>query len=176
MLIENISKIILSVVVISAFIGIFFFTYEAKIEKRIVKQQSDDIIRDFTSEFRSLLPQPILKDVYNSIEPSLVAPKLSELDQDLSELDQEVRASNEALVKKATRIIVIFVVIGLLLVALLCFIFRINPRDMIISTTITLLFVAIAEYIFVTYLVQNYSTIDSNFVRQKILNILANYR
>lgn len=169
MLIENISKIILSVVVISAFIGIFFFTYEAKVEERIVKQQSEEIIRDFTSEFRSILPQPILKDVYNRIEPSLVAP-------DLSELDEEVRASNQALVKKATRIIVIFVVIGLLLVALLCFIFRINPRDMIISTTITLLFVAIAEYIFVTYLVQNYSTIDSNFVRQKILNILANYR
>ena len=169
MLIENISKIILSVVVISAFIGIFFFTYEAKVEQRIVKQQSEEIIKDFTSEFRSLLPQPILKDVYNSIEPSLVAP-------DLSELDEEVRASNQALVKKATRIIIIFVVIGLLLVALLCFIFRINPRDMIISTTITLLFVAIAEYIFVTYIVQNYSTIDSNFVRQKILNILANYR
>ena len=169
MLIENISKIILSVVVISAFIGIFFFTYEAKVEERIVKQQSEEIIKDFTSEFRSLLPQPILKDVYNSIEPSLVAP-------DLSELDEEVRASNQALVKKASRIIVIFVVIGLLLVALLCFIFRINPRDMIISTTITLLFVAIAEYIFVTYIVQNYSTIDSNFVRQKILNILANYR
>jgi len=169
MLIENISKIILSVVVISAFIGIFFFTYEAKVEERIVKQQSEEIIKDFTSEFRSLLPQPILKDVYNSIEPSLVAP-------DLSELDEEVRASNKALVKKATRIIIIFVVIGLLLVALLCFIFRINPRDMIISTTITLLFVAIAEYIFVTYIVQNYSTIDSNFVRQKILNILANYR
>ena len=169
MLIEHISKIILSVVVISAFIGIFFFTYEAKVEERIVKQQSEEIIKDFTSEFRSLLPQPILKDVYNSIEPSLVAP-------DLSELDEEVRASNQALVKKATRIIVIFVVIGLLLVALLCFIFRINPRDMIISTTITLLFVAIAEYIFVTYIVQNYSTIDSNFVRQKILNILANYR
>jgi protein-S-isoprenylcysteine O-methyltransferase Ste14 len=169
MLIENISKIILSVVVISAFIGIFFFTYEAKVEQRIVKQQSEEIIKDFTSEFRSLLPQPILKDVYNSIEPSLVAP-------DLSELDEEVRASNQALVKKASRIIVIFVIIGLLLVALLCFIFRINPRDMIISTTITLLFVAIAEYIFVTYLVQNYSTIDSNFVRQKILNILANYR
>jgi protein-S-isoprenylcysteine O-methyltransferase Ste14 len=169
MLIENISKIILSVVVISAFIGIFFFTYEAKVEQRIVKQQSEEIIKDFTSEFRSLLPQPILKDVYNSIEPSLVAP-------DLSELDEEVRASNQALVKKASRIIVIFVIIGLLLVALLCFIFRINPRDMIISTTITLLFVAIAEYIFVTYIVQNYSTIDSNFVRQKILNILANYR
>ena len=169
MLIENISKIILSVVVISAFIGIFFFTYEAKVEERIVKQQSEEIIKDFTSEFRSLLPQPILKDVYNSIEPSLVAP-------DLSELDEEVRASNQALIKKATRIIIIFVVIGLLLVALLCFIFRINPRDMIISTTITLLFVAIAEYIFVTYIVQNYSTIDSNFVRQKILNILANYR
>jgi protein-S-isoprenylcysteine O-methyltransferase Ste14 len=169
MLIENISKIILSVVVISAFIGIFFFTYEAKVEQRIVKQQSEEIIKDFTSEFRSLLPQPILKDVYNSIEPNLVAP-------DLSELDEEVRASNQALVKKATRIIVIFVVIGLLLVALLCFIFRINPRDMIISTTITLLFVAIAEYIFVTYLVQNYSTIDSNFVRYKVLNILANYR
>lgn len=169
MLIENISKIILSVVVISAFIGIFFFTYEAKVEERIVKQQSEEIIKDFTSEFRSLLPQPILKDVYNSIEPSLVAP-------DLSELDEEVRASNQALVKKASRIIVIFVIIGLLLVALLCFIFRINPRDMIISTTITLLFVAIAEYIFVTYIVQNYSTIDSNFVRQKILNILANYR
>ena len=169
MLTEHITKIILSVVVISAFIGIFFFTYEAKVEEKIVKQQSEEIIKDFTSEFRSLLPQPILKDVYNIIEPSLVAP-------DLSELDEEVRASNQALVKKATRIIVIFVVIGLLLVALLCFIFRINPRDMIISTTITLLFVAIAEYIFVTYLVQNYSTIDSNFVKQKILNILANYR
>jgi protein-S-isoprenylcysteine O-methyltransferase Ste14 len=169
MVIEDIVKILLSVIVISVFIGIFFFIYKIKVEKEIVTQQSAEIIKDFTQQFKTLLPSPVLRDVYNSIEPSLVA-------ADLSELDEEVRASNEALVKKATRIIVIFVVIGLLLVALLCFIFRINPRDMIISTTITLLFVAIAEYIFVTYIVQNYSTIDSNFVRQKILNILANYR
>ena len=169
MVIEDIVKILLSVIVISVFIGVFFFIYKIKVEKEIVMQQSAEIIKDFTQQFKTLLPSPVLRDVYNSIEPSLIS-------TDLSELDEEVRASNEALVKKATRIIVIFVVIGLLLVALLCFIFRINPRDMIISTTITLLFVAIAEYIFVTYLVQNYSTIDSNFVRHKVLNILANYR
>ncbi len=169
MVIEDIVKILLSVIVISVFIGIFFFIYKIKVEKEIVTQQSAEIIKDFTQQFKTLLPSPVLRDVYNSIEPSLVA-------ADLSELDEEVRASNEAVVKKATRIIVIFVVIGLVLVTLLCFVFRINPRYIIINTTITLLFVAIAQYIFVTYIVQNYSTIDSNFVRQKILNILANYR
>lgn len=169
MLMENVAKIILSVVVISAFIGIFFFTYEAKVEEIIVKQQSAEIIKDFTSEIRTLLPRPILKDVYASIEPTLVTP-------DLSDLDEEVRESNKALIKKATRIIVIFTVVGLLLVALICLIFHINPKDMIIHTLITLFFVAVAEYIFVSYIVQNYTTIDSNFVRHKILNILANYR
>ena len=168
-MIENIIKIILSVVMISAFIGVFFFTYEAKVEEKIVKKQSTEIIKDFTDEFKQLVPNENLKSLYNTIAPSLVAPNLSAE-------DEEVKQSNAALLKKATRIIVIFTVIGLLVAALLCLIYKINPKDMIISTLVTLVFVAIAEYFFVTFLVQNYITIDSNFVRQKIINVVANYR
>ena len=168
MLSDIIVKIILSVVVISSFIGIFFFTYESKIEANIVRNQSSEIIKDCALELRELLPDQALQSLYDVVEPSLVAP-------DLSNEDLDVKTSNDALIKKVVRMIVIFTSIGFLLVALLCLIFKINPKDMLISTALTLVFVAAAEYIFVTYLVQNYSTIDANFVKRKILNILANY-
>lgn len=168
-MIENVIKTILSVVLISAFIGVFFFTYVAKVEEKIVKRQSIEIIKGFTEDIRKLLPRPMLKQVYDSIEPSLVP-------QDLSSEDEEVKISNAELIKKARRIIVIFTVIGLLLVVLLCFIFKVNPKDIIINTLVILVFVAVTEYVFVTYIVQNYNTIDSNFVKQKMINIVANYR
>ena len=166
---ENIVKIILSVVLISSFIGIFFFTYEARIEENIVKQQSTEIIQDFMGDFKTLLPPSMLQNVYSAVEPSLVAP-------DLSVEDENVKESNDALIKHATKIIVIFTVVGLMIAGGLCAMFKINPTKIILNTFITLVFVAIAEFIFVTYLVQNYSTIDSNFVKQKILNIMANYK
>ena len=53
---EEIANIILHVILISIFIGIFFFTYGSHIEENIVKQQVAFLVEN-NKEFTSLFPQ-----------------------------------------------------------------------------------------------------------------------
>ena len=55
MIYEKIASTILSIILMSAFLGIFFFTYAAHVEKNIVKNQSANIINDLTEDLNSIL-------------------------------------------------------------------------------------------------------------------------
>lgn len=168
MLASVIIKILLNVVLISTFIGIFFFTYETKIEESIVEIQSKEIIQGLFGDFKKVLPPTAMQAVYDIISPKLVAP-------DMSSEDDYVKKSNKALIKKATKIMASFTIIGLALLIGAAIIFKVPMKDIAISSVATLVFVAIIEYIFLTFMVQHYKTIDANFVKYRILRTLANY-
>lgn len=168
MLASVVIKILLNVVLISAFIGIFFFTYETKIEENIVEIQSKEIIQDMTGDFKKVLPPKVMQAVYDIVSPVLVAP-------DLSEEDEYVKTTNKALIKKATKIIASFTIIGIILLIGAAIIFKVPMKDIVISSVAILVFVAIAEYIFLTFMVQHYKTIDANFVKYTVLQTLAKY-
>jgi hypothetical protein len=168
MLANVVIKILLNVVLISTFIGIFFFTYETKIEKDIVEIQSTEIIQDLVGDFKKVLPRDLMQAVYDFVSPKLVAPNLE------SE-DEYVKQNNKALIKKATMIMTTFSVVGVTLLLIAAFIFKVDMKEIAIHSAITLVFVGIAEFIFLTFMVKHYKTIDANFVKYKVLQTLANY-
>lgn len=164
---ETIVKIILQVVVIFCFIGIFFFTYASHIEKNIVINQTNDIVDDLSGNLKKVLPDDVL-DVLRIKFNQLSRP-------DLSSQDNDIQQSNNVILKKAIQSI-ITITISLLLVALLIIIvFKIDiPSivDMGKETIIILIFVGFVEFSFLTFFAQYYRTIDSNFVKSKIIGSL----
>jgi hypothetical protein len=168
MLANTVIKILLNVVLISTFIGIFFFTYETKIEQDIVEIQSTDIIKDISGNLKTVLNHDDMEILYNNITPYLVAPNLQTE-------DEYVKVTNKALLKKATKLMAYFCAISLTLLIISAIMFKVNMKDILISSIVTLVFVAIIEFIFLTFMVKNYKTIDANFVKFKIIQTLANY-
>jgi hypothetical protein len=165
MIVNIIIKTLIPVILISSFIGIFFFTYAAKIEENIVKKQCSQIIEDLSDDIKTMVPSNMLEILYNQIIPKLQAP-------DLSKEDTDVKQKNDILLKKVTKLISIFIVGGLAIVIALVWFFKIPVKEILIHSSVSLLFVAIVEYSFLTFFAQNYRTIDSNFVKMQIIQTL----
>jgi len=154
----QISNIILNVTLIATFIGVFFFTYGKTIEENVVKNQSE-LVADYLAKDLSTF---IDKETAQKITSTLLPP-------DMSKQDQDVEENNKQLKSQAFHILSIVFVVGLLLTIIITKYYKLNLTD-ILQTNLTILaFVAITEYAFLTYIGQNFISLDPNFVRHKIL-------
>lgn len=163
---EYIANIILHVILISTLITIFFFTYAAKVEEDIVKDQVNFIIEDLTDNI-NMLPEDkkqIVRDASNKI----VAP-------DMTELDNKVVDANAKLMKNVMIMVGIVLVVGILIVYMMSKKYDFNFLDLMTHNLIVLFFVFITEFCFITYLGKNFRTGDANFVKKSILSILKEY-
>ena len=166
MIYEKIASTILSIILMSAFLGIFFFTYAAHVEKNIVKNQSANIINDLTEDLNSILPESDLVKLQQISSPYIVAP-------DLSQEDSDVVANNKILMKKAIVVITVFVAIGTACIFLLTRLGSFPIKYVLLRNFIILFFIALTEFCFLTFFAQNYITIDANFVKYKVLTFLT---
>ena len=164
MLSYEIANIILSVVLISTFIGVFFFTYASRIEKNIVEIRCKKIIEDLTDPIVTLSTPDMIDQINSNLE------KLTQ--PDLSEEDEKVSANNKALLKKSFIVISILFILGIFAVLVLYLIYKFPLKNLIISNIVMLIFVALTEFMFMTFFAQNYITVDSNFIKNKIINVL----
>ena len=164
---KTIILIILNVIFISVFIGIFFFTYASKVEGEIVKTQVEFLVKDFTQDTLTLLPKDILQEISAKL-------KNTEL-PDMKDIDAIVAQKNKDLVKKA------YTALGLLLIAgiIICiFIYRssnLNINDIksiIFEVFVMLCCVALTEYVFLNYIAKNYYSIETNTIKREIINLL----
>ena len=86
------SNVILHIMIISVFIGVFFFTYGAYLEKRILQNQLDFLVDDTIGSFKIFIPElsesikKPLKEYQIKLDPSA---------------DIEVSKSNKQIMKKA---------------------------------------------------------------------------
>ena len=89
----NAINIIVSVVLISTFIPVFFFTYVSSVEKKIVKKQLGNIVDELMSEVNMFLndeQRDLMKVMLNNMEM-----------KDLSKEDKMVEENNNKLKKKS---------------------------------------------------------------------------
>jgi len=163
---KNTANIICATAMISVFIGIFFFTYASKIEKNIVVKRSTEIVNSITSNMKTIIPENQKQIIKSDIIPYLVIP------DSLKQADQDVENANNALQKSAIQYIFIFAAACLIIVFCMSFTFKFSFFEIIEENIIVLVFVAITEYIFLTFFAQNYITIDSNFVKSKMIDTL----
>lgn len=154
----QISNIILNVTLIATFIGVFFFTYGKTIEQNVVKNQSELVASYLAKDISTFID----KDTAQKITSTLTPP-------DMTKQDQQVEENNKQLQSEAFHTLSIVFVGGLLLTIIIAKYYRLNLTD-ILQTNLTILaFVAITEYAFLTYIGQNFISLDPNFVRHKIL-------
>lgn len=158
---HQIVNIILSVTLIATFIGVFFFTYGKTVEENVVKTQSEFIATSLANDVSMFIGPEQAK----FISKQITAP-------DMSQQDAEVSASNAALQKHAYTILAIAGIIGLLVSYGISRMYDMDFGSLLKSNLIILAGVAMTEYVFLTYIGQNFISADPNFVRYKILSVL----
>lgn len=171
---ETIATIILNVVLISTFIGIFFFTYAAKVEEEIVIDQVNIIVDDFTGDISSLVSPETLR-----LSKPFILNALTLSPEQISKLSVNDAASadhNKKLKIKAAIALGIILIVGL---AGVFYIWSKNKdfdlKKLFIANGIILFFVGLTEFAFLTVIAKNYRTADSNFVKKVIVENIKNF-
>jgi hypothetical protein len=167
----EVSNVIMHIILISVFLAIFFFTYGAYLEKQIFKSQIHYLIDDSFGSLKVLLPENIkdfLKQNISNYSPSL----------DKSE-DEKVEKMNMSIVKKASVIIGVVFVIGIIIITIITK--NMNMENMsktkfwgklIKYNIIALVFIALTEFIFASQYARHFMSIDINRLKKDILNNL----
>jgi hypothetical protein len=168
MLAKHIANIIMATAFISIFLGVFFFTYASKIEEKIVIERSTEIVQDLTTSLLLISPQQ--KQVLRSV----VLPSL-QVSSNLADQDKQVQIANKQLIRKAVIAISIFVFVCSILIGFLAYFFQIPLVELLKNNLLILCFVALTEFIFLTFFAQYYITIDSNFVKKQLADSLISF-
>lgn len=162
MIASTIANVVLHVILIASFIVMFFFTYGSKVEGEIVKKQCTAIVDDIMADVGVFLPANV------QIPTSgLTAP-------DMTELDEKVAVANRELMQRTLRLMSIVFVVGFVIIVSMSIAFKFSLKDLLVHNAITLLFVALTEFVFLTFFAKNYITIDASFIKYKALVSLKN--
>ena len=165
---NDMAYILFGVILIATFIAIFFFTYVAKVEGEVIKNQITDIVDDLTESSTLVFTPDQLQAISVMIEQRLKMP-------DMSKEDQEARENNDRLKQKALKYFGIGISIGIIIILVMWKIYDLDMLEIIKYSLITLILVGITEYLFVTIVSKNYVIIDPNYVRYLIAITLRNY-
>lgn len=168
------SNVIMQIMIISVFIGIFFFTYGAYLEKKILQNQLDFLVDDSLDSLKIFMPE---------ISDSLKKP-LREYQIKLNpNADKQVDNANKQTMKKAMYAILVGFVIGIIIIYVLY-----KKLDMEGNTTkqfvmklvkynlMSLIVVGLTEFSFATGFAKNFMSLDLNRIKKEIVNNLINLK
>lgn len=157
---DEIVKIIINVVLMATFLGIFFFTYGAYIEKKVVKTQVEYAVND------------LMKDIKyfggNNVSKAFKMIPLPNMEEE----DKKVLDSNKELLKRVIIILVLFFGFGMLISYVLAKKYNINLVKILKQSAIILGAIAVTEYSFLTYIGSRYRSLDTNYVKKTIIQAL----
>ena len=164
----DVSNIIMHIVLISIFIGIFFFTYGAYLEKEIIKTQVEYLIDDLTGSIKVFLP-----DISNDIKQ-----KIKDFDIKVSEEDDiKVRNKNNETKKKAFMMIAVLAVVGVILIfAVLKIMKKQNMsntkfwKTLLKHNAVVLVFIALTYFTFATFFAKKYLSINTNQIKKSTID------
>lgn len=162
MLPSEIATIILQVVLIATFIGVFFFTYASKIEKEIVEDQMDYIVKDIVNNIKIFIPENKRKDVSDFIKNMTIP--------DMKREDKLVDDMNKGLLNKAVIVLSILVIVGVIAVYIMSIKYNFTLMPIIKESLIVLAFVGLTEFVFLRYIGKNYRSGDPNIVKYELIN------
>lgn len=163
---ELVSKVLINILFISIFIGIFFFTYVSYIEREIVKKQMYFLSKNIQNLF-SLFGKNV-NDIITTKINEIILP-------DLAHEDNKVKKNNTKIKKIAFLFLLLFILFIIFLVYLIYTKYGNNTYELnkILSENIIILFaIAITEYVFITYFGARYISINPNIIKLTILESL----
>lgn len=163
---EIFSKVTINVLFISLFITIFFFTYGSYIEKKVVQNQMDILSKDIIN-FLNLFGKNFNEFILEQTKKIKVP--------DLSEEDKKIKNNNNNIIIKTSIYLSIFVIILSLIVYFNYITFSKNSyklSDVILKNLIILMAICLTEFIFVSFFIYRYVSIDSNVLKLTLLKLL----
>jgi hypothetical protein len=160
---ETVVNIILHVIFIAVFINIFFFTYGSHIEEEAVKSQLKYIVDGTVDDMKILYPEFV-----QFVRPSVMALE----SPDLQESDKFVEDNNESLKQKAIISTLVLFLVGIFTSVILMYHYKLNYGKLLLSNFISLSFVGILYFLFSTFVIAKYQSVDNNFIKKTILKSL----
>ncbi len=167
------SNIIMNIIVISLFLGVFFFTYGTYLEKEIMKNQVDYLVDDLISPIKVFIPQDTMKRINL---------KLNTFNISIDKLgDEKVKKNNKEIIKKATIAIGVSIIAAIIIITIISK--KFNKENMstgefwgklIKYNLVSILFIGITQFIFTTRFSKNFMTIDINLLKEFTLNNILN--
>ena len=160
------SNIIVHVGVLAIFLTIFFFTFAVNVEKTIVSNQISFIVQD------------IVHNIFKGAKPENKEKILKKLDvifsqMDFTEVDNQVKQSNNKILMNSIKFIGIILGVVILLISIIAYINKWNSEHLsflIIGAFVTLICVAVTEISFLLLIASNYLSADPNKIREKIID------
>ncbi len=163
--------------VYAVFVGFFFFTYGAYTEKKVVKNEINILVNEFTEDFIFFGQQaePDEFDELKKIINDITAPNLSEA-------DRKVEENNQNLIHTAIITLAVTFIVCLIL-SLCVWYFGFTKKQHAVEPygnftkriTLLMIIVALVEFLFFTLVAGNYRPIDPNSIKKKLVESLQNY-
>jgi len=161
--------VIMNVLLISLFIGIFFFTYGSYIEGKIVNNQMEFLSSDISNIVR-LFGENTNNNFKEKIKTFILP--------DLHEEDKKAKESNNKIMMKALKVNIFFAIAVIIAIYV---IYITSKKDfsmgvLIKQNLILLLFVALTEFSFITFFVSDFVSIDPNNIKYNFVKNLESLK
>ena len=167
-----ITNILLHVALMAVFLTVFFFTFAQNIEKEIVEEQINFVIKDFVGNTLKPLDKSVKEQIKNKIDSAFDG-------IDMTKQDSDVKKNNKEVFDKAMIFVGILFGIIVLFVIIMGFIYKWSHhyiKYLITASASSLIFVAITETLFLLLIAKNYLSADPNKIKLKIIETLAENR
>jgi hypothetical protein len=162
---EFYTNIIMQTMFMVVFLTIYFFTYVAYMEKRIVREQINILFADIKQNV-SILP----KELKNSLKN-----KLSQIGNvNTKEDDKKIDDNNKQLMKKVIIIMVVFSMICIFAILFLYTRYTVDVVSIFKHNLIIILFIAATEFIFLKYFGSLFQSADPDKIKKSIINDILN--
>jgi hypothetical protein len=162
----DVCNILLHIMLISAFLGSYFFTFGTYLEREVLQDQLNYLVDTTLDPIKILVPT-VSEDIKKKIKSYNF--KINE------NADIKTEEQNKKTVDKAIKFITLFIVIGLIVIVILS---KILDRDgmtyeqffkkLFMHNLIILIFIASTEFIFAFFFVKKYMSIDTNKIKKQI--------
>jgi len=159
-------NVMMSILFISTFIAVFFFTYASQIESEIIVNQTTNIVDSFLESIDVWIPHSEkVYDILQNIQFS-----------DTSADDARVKRKNDTIIKKTIKLFVVIGSIMFLITALLILGFDLDWKPIVLSNLIILACVGLTEFFFLTCIAKNYVSFDPNYIKYVVVSRLEAFR
>ncbi len=166
---ELLLNIFFSVLFISIFIVVFFFSYASLMERKVIEIQTQQVVDYFFDDFVIILQNEKVQELANQI--------LEDLDVYTNQDDERIKEKNEKIIGTTLMLIIIFATI-LLLIIIFLFVKNCNKidiRKIFIKNIILLGVVALTEFLFTTFIASKYISFDPNYIKYTLTDAMKEF-
>ena len=155
----------------SVFVGIFFFTYGAFIEHKVLENQIENIVDSITRDVLPFVPDDIKTGLYDKLDSAQKSIKTT-----MSGSDSKAEKNNQKVKKTAFEMLAGIFIVGMGISVATASMYSGGSNKALVAllkkNALLLVFVIIVEFLFFTLVTKNYLSIDPNSVKQKIVQTL----